>query len=108
MAPTTSTSPSHPCPWLVWVALHTPRHSHRSALERLFFPLFGQPPNLELEGMAATFSSPPHRLFHPVPRIRVPRDGSRLPVPWLCLLNSESPSLPVMGLACIAPVGINP
>lgn len=31
--------------WLVWVALHTPRHSHRSALERLFFPLFGQPPS---------------------------------------------------------------
>jgi hypothetical protein len=30
-----------PHPWLVWVALHTPRHSNGSALGRLFFPLFG-------------------------------------------------------------------
>jgi hypothetical protein len=29
-----------PHPWLVWVALHTPRHSNRSALGRLFIPLF--------------------------------------------------------------------
>ena len=28
-------------PWLVWVALHTPRHSNRSALWRHLLPLFG-------------------------------------------------------------------
>jgi hypothetical protein len=32
-----------PHPWLVWVALHTPRHSNRSALGRLFIPLFCHP-----------------------------------------------------------------
>ena len=56
-------------PWLVWVALHTPRHSNRSALWRHLLPLFGL--------YAVVARRPAHRLWVGNTSFGIERNGGQ-------------------------------